>query len=239
MSDSEKLRQLYDIVGDCWVWRGRTDKSKSPNFRGHNARRFAYEEKHGPLIGHTRFTPSCGNDRCINPDHMEVKSRLADDLIAEIVDSAKGLSKREATKAMYAAGMNLQQIGDTLGFSRELARQLIHNVSVPRDRKKREMEERTTKIMLLIHIGKDVADIATALNLKKGTVRHTIKTYLQSATRKIGIEYLESLKKRREELQAQLEDFTPIMEELRKVNRALALLEGGANRPKSLPEADA
>jgi HNH endonuclease len=56
-----------DVRGreECWLWSG------GPAPHG-GADVHAYERMHGPLPPRTRLVHTCGNARCVNPDHMVV-----------------------------------------------------------------------------------------------------------------------------------------------------------------------
>lgn len=76
-----KVIMSYVILdGDCWTWTNRFHPNGMPmlpsslSFRYHTMRanQAAYEKRHGKLDVTLRVKPTCGNPKCINPDHMMV-----------------------------------------------------------------------------------------------------------------------------------------------------------------------
>ena len=75
----DRIRAMIVEVGDCWEWRGAL-QSNSPvptmNYKGKvgPVRRHIAEERGVPLQGKLA-THSCGNQLCVNPDHVILVSR--------------------------------------------------------------------------------------------------------------------------------------------------------------------
>lgn len=65
----------------CWLWTGPMANGKYPVLsvkdRGRSARHLAYELRHGQLERATRLRSSCGNLRCVNPEHLSLRDRCA------------------------------------------------------------------------------------------------------------------------------------------------------------------
>ena len=71
------------MIGECWQWTGGTNAGQPQlSFRHEGKRhrapaaRWAYERQFGevPAAGYT-LRPTCGTDRCVNPDHLEVRAK--------------------------------------------------------------------------------------------------------------------------------------------------------------------
>lgn len=64
--------RLVDVEGrdDCWPWHGPTDRAGNGRFGRRPAHEHAYELMVGPLAPDTTLEHSCGNPRCVNPDHL-------------------------------------------------------------------------------------------------------------------------------------------------------------------------
>jgi hypothetical protein len=56
----------------CWIWDGATDGHGHARFGSGPADVHAYQLVRGPLARGARLEHSCGNDRCVNPEHMRV-----------------------------------------------------------------------------------------------------------------------------------------------------------------------
>lgn len=65
----------------CWIWTGPHSKNKpvmrlrSDGHRQCSATRWFYTEKFGELPKSQSVFQSCGNDSCVNPDHLVIKPR--------------------------------------------------------------------------------------------------------------------------------------------------------------------
>ncbi len=137
----------------------------------------------------------------------------------EIITATKGMERREAVKAMRTAGLTLEQIGESLGVSRERARQLLDS---PAPFKRKQMEERAAKVSELLGMGMTPPDIRRRLDLQMGTMSLLFKKYLKEEEK---VNYLKELKARRDELQVKVDEIKPVMEKLRKVKAAIAVFE--------------
>lgn len=79
MSLLERIRLMIVEVGDCWEWHGAFQKSSpvpTMNYKGKvgPVRRHIAEERGLPL--QNKFaTYCCGNQVCVNPDHVVVVTR--------------------------------------------------------------------------------------------------------------------------------------------------------------------
>ena len=79
----------YDEVPDtgCWNWRhgksaqghGRLNVGQG---RSEYAHRFVYEQHHGRFPSGTAITHACGNNSCVNPEHLSMAPRVMEDAVA-------------------------------------------------------------------------------------------------------------------------------------------------------------
>lgn len=72
-----------DKTGDCWLWTGATyttgyGRWMVPEAGFRHSHRLVYEELVGPL-GAARLTQTCGNKRCVKPEHLELERDLERD----------------------------------------------------------------------------------------------------------------------------------------------------------------
>ena len=79
----------YDEDADtgCWIWRhGKSAQGHGRlnvgNGRSEYAHRFSYEQQHGPLPSGTAITHACGNNSCVNPEHLSMAPRVLEDAVA-------------------------------------------------------------------------------------------------------------------------------------------------------------
>ena len=82
MTPEERFMQHVSIEDGCWIWTGRYVKSttgggRSPRFSigptSISARRFIYEAEFLTTIPASSYAlATCGDTRCVNPDHIEV-----------------------------------------------------------------------------------------------------------------------------------------------------------------------
>lgn len=54
----------------CWPWQGELDAAGYGRFRGRRADETAYELARGAPGSGTQVEHSCGNRRCVNPNHL-------------------------------------------------------------------------------------------------------------------------------------------------------------------------
>ena len=72
----ERWREGYDVVGECWVWRGVPSAKGYCYFRDDRGvkvvvHRFAYENTIGPIPTGLLIDHLCRNRACCNPAHLE------------------------------------------------------------------------------------------------------------------------------------------------------------------------
>jgi len=72
----EYLRSRSIDTGDCWIWTGWTRPDGLPmasleGRRGVVIRRWIWETQHQQPAGGWQVIASCGNVRCVNPDHVK------------------------------------------------------------------------------------------------------------------------------------------------------------------------
>ena len=79
----------YDEDADtgCWIWRyGKSAQGHGRlnvgNGRSEYAHRFSYEQQHGRFPSGTAITHACGNNSCVNPEHLSMAPRVMEDAVA-------------------------------------------------------------------------------------------------------------------------------------------------------------
>ena len=82
----ERFWGHVDKTNDCWIWRGKTNKSGYGQFftgsvttgdRKHvMAHRMSWEMKNGPIPEGAYILHSCDNPPCVRPDHLRPGSAL-------------------------------------------------------------------------------------------------------------------------------------------------------------------
>lgn len=73
---AERFREGYDIVGECWIWRGAKSSKGYAYFRDDSGKkvsvhRFAYKRLVGPIPIGLVIDHLCKNPGCCNPAHLE------------------------------------------------------------------------------------------------------------------------------------------------------------------------
>jgi hypothetical protein len=58
--------------GDCWPWTGPAGSDGLPRYDGMPAHVRAYELARGPIPPGARLSRRCADQRCVNPDHLEL-----------------------------------------------------------------------------------------------------------------------------------------------------------------------
>ena len=83
MHTLESIHARCEEVGECWVWMGKMTAQRHPS-ASHNGksmlvRRRVFELVHGTLPDTRRFgiVTTCGNHRCVNPEHLRNASRAS------------------------------------------------------------------------------------------------------------------------------------------------------------------
>lgn len=79
MSDTDRFWDRVDRTDNCWIWIGRLDRQGFGllHFRGKawKAHRLAVALDDPSFDPANRVLASCGERRCVRPDHMEIKPR--------------------------------------------------------------------------------------------------------------------------------------------------------------------
>jgi hypothetical protein len=129
----DRIRDLTIEVGECWEWQGAV-QSNSPvptmNYKGKVApvRRHIAEERGVPLQDKLA-THSCGNQLCVNPDHVvlitrkRLQARIAKETLYQLnAIRRKRLSDNARTRSKLTLEVALQ-IRDAEGTQRQIAAQ--------------------------------------------------------------------------------------------------------------------
>jgi hypothetical protein len=73
----EKMMKKVFSNGDCWIWMGTINKSGQPHVSidgvAYSPHFYLYEKKHGE-VGARYLDSSCGNIRCVNPEHRKPRT---------------------------------------------------------------------------------------------------------------------------------------------------------------------
>jgi hypothetical protein len=72
----DRWRDGYDVVNECWIWRGAKDRKGYARFRDSDGRtvsvhRFAYQNTVGEIPDGMVLDHLCRNPGCCNPAHLE------------------------------------------------------------------------------------------------------------------------------------------------------------------------
>lgn len=135
--------------GDCWLWQGSMGRGvptlpKGDPVKGSGHRRArhemlrlcGYEE---PVAG-TWLSTTCGESRCVNPDHIQVRKRGHVEIEPKpYAPTHWSLADLRAMKAAKEAGYSYRQIGEAISkkkgrrpISRERVRQLLERYDAAR-----------------------------------------------------------------------------------------------------------
>lgn len=82
----QSYAKLFEVTDGCWNWRGSTFKGRANygrlNYLGRHllAHRFMYGLIHGEPALHLVVDHLCNNKKCVNPNHLELKSSGANSL---------------------------------------------------------------------------------------------------------------------------------------------------------------
>lgn len=126
----------------CWpAISGLKDKSRCPQFKIkdgglHFMKHLVYEEFVGDIPDFKSFIQggvndgivmTCGNNKCVNPDHMELQAR--DDFHHRGVRDSNPINNEFVVRAvltLFAAGWMQKDIKQALGIGKEIIRDIIH-----------------------------------------------------------------------------------------------------------------
>lgn len=61
--------------GDHWIWRGAFDHARRPRFLKTTATDYSYMNYIGDLPDDATARPVCGNQRCVNPEHLDLAQK--------------------------------------------------------------------------------------------------------------------------------------------------------------------
>lgn len=78
----DRIKNLSEVVGECWIWVGFCDKANPvlrvsmPKRKIVSARRYSYET-HNDVAVPTNFvvTSTCKDSKCVNPAHLTAQKR--------------------------------------------------------------------------------------------------------------------------------------------------------------------
>ena len=108
---------------DCWLWRGKCGSKHygrlTVDHREVRVHRFAYELHHGPIPVGQHVTQTCGNWRCVRPDHLAVGKAPVAHAAGEASVNAK-LTEAEVVeiRTRAEAGETLAKLAAAYGVSR-------------------------------------------------------------------------------------------------------------------------
>ena len=145
-----RLLEKIDKSGDCWIWTG----SKKGRYAGividgklAYAHRVAWELHNGPIPDGMSVCHRCGESRCVNPRHLELK-QIGGGGNAASKKSQKGTPRVAATKLTEDQVREIRRLFDTGDFSkRKLARMFgvsrPHIVNIVTRKSWKQVEETT------------------------------------------------------------------------------------------------
>lgn len=71
----ERFQSRIEIVDECWLWRGRLDRSGYGEFdwdgKTNKAHIYAFRTFIGPVPQDRELDHKCRNRNCVNPQHLE------------------------------------------------------------------------------------------------------------------------------------------------------------------------
>ena len=86
--DAARFWSKVQKTDSCWLWTGGNRNAPVFNCHGHgvhySAGRVAYVLKHGNLADKTRVFHTCGNKRCVRPEHLVAGSRRTPEQLREL-----------------------------------------------------------------------------------------------------------------------------------------------------------
>lgn len=130
------VKRIYDRCeeyGDCWEWKGAL-QSKSVTPVIHYERRVVavrrlIAEQQGHYMADKIATYKCGNQLCVNPDHIQVTTRkkLAKRMASELKYHANPVRMKKLSDAARRRGKltieAVRQIREATGSQRQIAAQ--------------------------------------------------------------------------------------------------------------------
>lgn len=99
----EAIREKCIEEGDCWLWQGAMDKGTPRAKVGGKmvyVRRLVLELKGKKIHTGMRATTTCGDERCVNPDHVVASTPSA---INAAVARRTGFARKAARRAKISA----------------------------------------------------------------------------------------------------------------------------------------
>lgn len=140
MIDIEYLHERCLEDGDCWIWQLACSSNGTPKFT-HERKQLAVRRVMAELIGKNvegkLATNTCGNPRCVNPDHIKVtgKSEMMKMVVKrtgypqqiarrkKISDSKRQIAKITLEQAMEVRNSDetIEQAAERAGISKGVA----------------------------------------------------------------------------------------------------------------------
>ena len=134
MEITSKIRKRFwqkvEKTDSCWVWRAGVDRNGYGKFQVEGRNMFAHRVSfilsgrnisNGLVIDHI-----CRNQRCVNPDHMEVVTRQENVRRGNSVKVDR--SKIEVIKEKYKTGLFTQtELGNIFGISQNEISMIVNN----------------------------------------------------------------------------------------------------------------
>lgn len=136
----EAIREKCIEEGDCWLWQGAMDKGApraKVNGKMVYVRRLVLELSGKKIPASMRATTTCGDERCVNPDHVVARTPSA---INSAVAKRTGFARKAARRAKISAAKRknskvtpemVAEIRASEGSGREIAERLgLHTSTV-------------------------------------------------------------------------------------------------------------
>lgn len=117
---------IVDPETGCWLWQGYRGRADYPyHLVGDqyvSARRWHYEQEHGPVPDGRKLLPACGHGACVCPSHVEPAEPR--DVMRGLPSAKLELAQVREIRAL-AGQIPQQEIADQFGVSLSLVNQII------------------------------------------------------------------------------------------------------------------
>ena len=103
LSDIDRFWAYVDTSGDCWTWRGVTDRRGYGRFKAahkrHGAHRWIFFHLNGPLDGGLDVCHRCDNPSCVRPGHLFAGT--AADNAKDSAAKGRNIMQKDPSKSVF------------------------------------------------------------------------------------------------------------------------------------------